>query len=74
MWGIKRYKERRVEEIELVARDEVNEEGNVVDGDEADDNEHHVVDVDTALLRHKKLTSTSIPTRRATQLLRLKSA
>ncbi|XP_013620099.1 PREDICTED: glutamate receptor 2.5-like isoform X3 [Brassica oleracea var. oleracea] len=74
MWGIKRYKERRVEEIELVARDEVNEEGNVVDGDEADDNEHHVVDVDTALLRHKKLTSTSIPTRRATPLLRLKSA
>ncbi|CAG7891474.1 unnamed protein product [Brassica rapa] len=74
MWGSKRYKERRVEEIELVAQDEVNEEGNVVDGDEADDNDHHVVDVDTALLRRKKLTSTSIPTRRATPLLRLKSA
>ncbi|KAL0874589.1 hypothetical protein Bca101_024294 [Brassica carinata] len=74
MWVSNRYKERRVEEIESVAQDEVNEEGNIVDGDEAEDNEHHIVDVDTALLRRKKLTSTSIPTRRATPLLRLKSA
>ncbi|KAJ0230652.1 Glutamate receptor 2.5 [Hirschfeldia incana] len=75
MWVSKRYKDRPVEETESVAQEEVNEEGNVVlDGDEADDNEYHVVDVDTALLRRKKLTSTSIPTRRATPLLRLKSA
>ncbi|CAH8322075.1 unnamed protein product [Eruca vesicaria subsp. sativa] len=74
MWGSKRCKERQADEVESEAQDEVNEEGHVVDGEEADDNEHHIVDVDTALLRRKKLTSTSIPTRRATPLLRLKSA
>ncbi|CAA0401956.1 unnamed protein product [Arabidopsis thaliana] len=47
------------------AQEEVNEEGNVGD---------HIVEVDTALVRRKKLTSNTIPIRRVAPLSRLKSA
>ncbi|XP_019097967.1 PREDICTED: glutamate receptor 2.5 isoform X2 [Camelina sativa] len=47
------------------AQEEVHEEGNVGD---------HIVEVDTALVRRKKLTSKTMPFRRAATLSRLKSA
>ncbi|CAH2073091.1 unnamed protein product [Thlaspi arvense] len=76
MLACKRCKERQSDDInsKSVAQDGVSEEGNVGYGDEADYNEHHIVDVDTALLRRKNLASWSMPLRRNVPLLRLKSA
>ncbi|XP_024012383.1 glutamate receptor 2.5 isoform X2 [Eutrema salsugineum] len=70
MLACKKHRERQGDKIESGAQDGVNEEDNVGDGDEAE----HIVDVDTALLRRKKLTSRTMPLRRVAPLLRLKSA
>ncbi|XP_024012176.1 glutamate receptor 2.5 [Eutrema salsugineum] len=57
MLASKGYKERQGDngEVELVAQDGVNDDGNVEYGDEEDDDhDHHIADVARALIRRKK--------------------